>query len=136
MLCYIILHYIRDELLHTRKYSRPLATTTGRTYKQAVYAKLHSLASLGDKVAHQKSTPRKSPWIFRGIFQWMFSGIFQRIVTSPLDVHWKCTMDLQWHCPTEFHVCDLCRVIVCPDTNTYANTNAADNNDADTNTDI
>ena len=35
----------------------------------------------GQKIAHQKSTPRKSSWIFGGISQRMF----------------------QWHVPTEFH---------------------------------
>ena len=28
------------------------------------------------EIAHQKSTPQKSPWSFSGISKWMFSGIF------------------------------------------------------------
>ena len=45
----------------------------------------------GQQIAHQKSTPQKSSWIFSGVFQWMFSGIFQHYFTC------------LWSCPTELH---------------------------------
>ena len=52
----------------------------------------------GQKIAHQKSTPRKSLWISSGVsnglsvafsnMSSLFSGIFQRIVTFPMDFQW------------------------------------------------
>ena len=42
-------------------------------------------------IAHQKSTPQKSSWIFSGIFQWIFSGTFQRNFTC------------QWYIPKDCH---------------------------------
>ena len=56
-------------------------------------------------VAHQKSTPQKSSWIFSGIFQRMFSGIFQRIFNChwyvPKDCHFS--SGFHWNCPMDFN---------------------------------
>ena len=41
----------------------------------------HGQFTTRGKDSHQKSTPRKSSWIFSCIFQWMFSGIFQQSFT-------------------------------------------------------
>ena len=43
----------------------------------------------GQKIAHQKSTPQKSSWIFSGIFEGSSSRIFQRVVIFPVDFHWN-----------------------------------------------
>ena len=44
-----------------------------------------------EKIARRKLTPRKSSWIFGGIFQWMLSSIFQRDSTFQLHV------PMDWH---------------------------------------
>ena len=45
----------------------------------------------GQKIARQKSTPRKYSWTFGGTFRWTLSGIFHRIFTFqqyfPKDCH-------------------------------------------------
>ena len=68
-------------------------------------------------IAHQKSTPHNSSWIFSGMFQWTFRDIFQHNFTFqrhfPKDCHFPsgflldAPMDFQWHFPTEFHFCDF-----------------------------
>ena len=84
-----------------------------------------TLLGEGQKIAHRKSTPQKSSWIFSGLFQWMFSsfsngmslfsGMFQRIVTCSVDVYWDCPMDFQRHFPMDFNFVDFWCVIFCPD---------------------
>ena len=77
----------------------------------------------GPKIAHKKSTPQKSSWIFGGIFQWIFSGVFQlslasgmlqRIVTFQVEltgiVQWMFSGIFKWM----FIVCDFWCVISCP----------------------
>ena len=38
-----------------------------------------------EEIAHQKPTPQKSTWIFRGIFEWTSAGIFQRNFTFEIS---------------------------------------------------
>ena len=45
----------------------------------------------------------------------LVSGIFQRTVAFPVDFHWKRPMDIHRNLPTELHLCEFWRVIVCPD---------------------
>ena len=44
-----------------------------------------------NNIASHRSTPRKSSWIFSGIFRWIFSGMFQYIFT------------VQRYCPKDCH---------------------------------
>ena len=74
-----------------------------------------SMLNWGRKIAHRKSAPHKSSWIFSGVFHWLsvtfsnsisfISGSVKRIVTFPVDFHWKYPMDFQLHFPMEFHFC-------------------------------
>ena len=74
----------------------------------------------GQKIAHQKSRPQHSSWIFSGILRWIVSGMsqwdftFRRAVTFPVDVHWNVPIYVQWHSPMESHFCDFQCVILLP----------------------
>ena len=75
----------------------------------------------GQKIAHQKSTPHKSSWIFSGTFQWIQVAFSDRFHVSAVCskglslVQWMLTAisnEFQWHSLMDFHF----REIWCKET--------------------
>ena len=77
MLTWLLQHVSQTSTWEKMPDSRGLRTFKGRRELRTI----HDSGIRGPKIAHRKSTPQKSLWIFSGMFQW-----------------------IQWSFPTEFHL--------------------------------